>query len=410
MSEENRDRRSAIAASAVMAALSLCAGALMAFYPPPVTFAKLMPADNPWVRDGRFGVPMCNGIQCKLCPFDCFLPEGARGICKVRVNYGGRLKTLVYAKTVSAHLDPIEKKPVYHLYPGSLIYSLASPGCNLKCKGCQNWEISQIYPEQAARTTLVPERLDVKMDAAGRVTADLKQRSVSSLSPEDIVAYALATRCRSIAYTYSEPAIFYEYMFDTARLARAKGLKNVMVSGGYINREPLQELLPYMDVVKIDLKGFDDKFYREYVGGRLEPVKDTLLTLKKNKKLFEIVNLVVPGLNDGDESLSAMLSWIQKELGTDVPLFYTRFMPNYQLADIGATPVETLTRAREKAMKRGFKFVYVGNVPGHPGESTYCPVCGRVLVRRYGYAVLENRLTATGGRCPYDGTRIPGIW
>jgi len=411
MAQENTSRGAALVISAVMAALSLCAAALLAFYPPPSTFVKLIPADNPWVRDGRFSVPICNGVQCKLCPFECFLPEGARGRCKVRINYGGRIKTLIYSKPVSVHLDPIEKKPVYHLYPGSLIYSLASPGCNLHCKGCQNWEISQIYPEEAAKTALVPERLDIKVDGpTGQVYGDLKQKEVSVLPPGDIVAGALATRARSIAYTYSEPAVFYEYMYDTARLARAKGLKNVMVSAGYINREPLEELLRYMDVVKIDLKGFDDKFYREYVGGRLEPVKNTLLTLKKNGKLFEIVNLVVPGLNDGGDSMAAMISWIKKELGTDVPLFFSRFSPNYQLSNIGATPVETLTRARDNAVKQGLKFVYVGNVAGHPGESTYCPVCGRVLVKRYGYAVLENQLTATGGRCPHDGTRIPGIW
>ncbi len=284
MSEKSK-RRFGPALAAGVAALSLCAGALLAFYPPPVTFAKLMPPDNPWVRDGRFAVPVCNGVQCKLCPFKCFLPEGARGRCKVRVNYGGRLKTLIYSKAVSVHLDPIEKKPVYHLYPGSLIYSLAAPGCNLRCKGCQNWEISQIYPEQAAKTALVPERLDIKVEAAtGRVYGDLKQKEVETLSPEDIVSYALATRSRSIAYTYSEPAVFYEYMYDTARLARAKGLKNVMVSAGYINREPLEQLLKYMDVVKIDLKGFDEKFYREYVGAGLWPVKTTLLEPKPEEQ------------------------------------------------------------------------------------------------------------------------------
>jgi len=409
--ENNGSRRAALALSAVMTALSLCGAALLAFYPPPSTFARLLPADNPWVRDGRFSVPVCNGVQCKLCPFECFLPEGARGRCKVRVNYGGKIKTLVYSKAVSVHLDPIEKKPVYHLYPGSLIYSLASPGCNLRCKACQNWEISQIYPEQADKTTLVPERLDLKTDSAsGRVYGELKQKEVATLSPEEIVSCALATRSRAIAYTYSEPAVFYEYMYDTARLARKKGLKNVMVSAGYINREPLEELLEYMDVVKIDLKGFDERFYGEYVGGGLERVKDTLRTLKKNGGLFEIVNLVVPGLNDGKESIRAMTAWIRKDLGADVPLFFSRFSPNYRLASIAATPVETLTRARDEALKQGLKYVYVGNVPGHAGENTYCPVCGRILVRRYGYAVLENRLTPAGGRCPHDGTRIPGIW
>ncbi len=411
MSREGSARKLALSVSAAMAALSLCAAFLLAHYPPPSTFARLMPAANPWARDAMFSAPVCGGVQCKLCPFECFLPEGARGRCKARINYGGKLKTLVYSKPVSVHLDPVEKKPVYHLFPGSLIYSLASPGCNLRCKSCQNWEISQIYPEQAPATASVPERLDIRTDAAtGRVYGELRNKEVSVLPPADIVSYALASRARAIAYTYSEPVIFYEYMLDTARLARKKGLKNVMVSSGYINREPLEELLKDMDVVKVDPKGFDDRFYREYVGGRLGRVKDTLKTLKKNGGLFEIVNLVVPGLNDGEESQAAMIAWIKKDLGADVPVFFSRFSPNYRLASIGATPEKALTSARDAALKQGLKFVYVGNIPGHPGESTYCPVCGRVLVRRYGYAVLENQLTSTGGRCPHDGAKIPGIW
>ncbi|MBI4803096.1 MAG: AmmeMemoRadiSam system radical SAM enzyme [Elusimicrobia bacterium] len=397
--------------AAGMAAASVCAAALIAFYPPPETFGKLIPVNNPWVKDGKFAASVCNGIQCGLCPFKCFLPEGARGRCKVRINHGGRIKTLVYAKPASVHLDPIEKKPVYHMLPGSLIYSLAAPGCNLKCKMCQNWEISQIYPEQAAHTSLVPESLTLKVEGStGRVYGELKHKEAVTLEPREIVSYALATHARSVAYTYSEPVVFYEYMYDTARLARAKGLKNVMVSAGYINREPLEELLKYMDVVKIDLKGFDESFYGDYVGGKLEPVKETLLTLKKSGALFEVVNLMVPGLNDGKESLKNMIAWAKKELGPDVPLFFSRFSPNYQLANIGATPAETLTRARDEALKQGLRYVYVGNVSGHPGESTYCPKCGKVLVRRYGYAILENQLTPSGGKCPYDGTKIPGIW
>ncbi|MFA6435304.1 MAG: AmmeMemoRadiSam system radical SAM enzyme [Elusimicrobiales bacterium] len=411
MPQKNGARKAALLIGIATAALSLGGAALLAFYPPPFTFARLLPPENPWVRDGRFAVPACNGVQCRLCPFKCFLPEGARGRCKVRSNYGGRIKTLVYAKAVSVHLDPIEKKPVYHLYPGSLVYSLATPGCNLRCLGCQNWEISQVYPEQASAAARVPESLELRTGApGGRVYGELKEKEVRILSPEEIVSYALATRSRSIAYTYSEPSVFYEYMYDTARLAREKGLKNVMVSAGYINREPLEELLKYLDVVKIDLKGFDDKFYREYTGAGLWPVKQTLLTLKKNKALFEIVNLVVPGLNDDRKSMTDMIAWIKKDLGTDTPLFFSRFAPNYELTNLGATPVETLTWARNEAMKRGLKYVYVGNVPGHEGENTYCPACGRILIKRYGYAVLADRLTPAGGRCPYDGTRIPGIW
>ncbi|OGR49292.1 MAG: AmmeMemoRadiSam system radical SAM enzyme [Elusimicrobia bacterium GWC2_51_8] len=362
------------------------------------------------MRDGWFASPVCNGVQCHLCPYNCFLPEGARGRCRVRSNYGGRIKTLVYSKPVSVHLDPIEKKPVYHLYPGSLVYSLATPGCNLKCKACQNWEISQIWPEEAARRAVVPAALAMKADASGRVYGELKQKEVSAFSPSDIVACALATHSKAIAYTYSEPVIFYEYMYDTAALARRAGLKNVMVSAGYINRGPLLKLLKYMDVVKIDLKGFSPEFYRDYAGGRLEPVKETLLTLKKSGVLFEVVNLAVPGLNDDGKSMADMIAWIKTNLGADTPLFFSRFMPNYQLDNLPPTPVETLTRARAEALKAGMKYVYIGNVPGSEGENTYCPKCGRALVRRYGYAVLENLLSSNGGRCPYDGTKIPGIW
>ena len=402
-----------IAAAGLSAAAVLCAlaaGAFLAFYPPPGSFAALLPPGSPHIRDARFAQNMCNGVQCRLCPYNCFLPEGARGRCRVRANYGGTLKTLVYGLPAAVHLDPIEKKPVYHLYPGSLIYSLATPGCNLGCRGCQNWEISQIYPEQAPASLSVPSELKVETAPDGKMYGRLLQTDTSDLLPADIVKYALATHSRSVAYTYSEPTVFYEYMYDTAEAARAAGLKNVMVSAGYINPEPLAMLLPLIDVVKIDLKGFNEKFYRGYTGARLSPVKATLKQLKENGGLFEVVNLVAPGLNDSPADIEALSGWVAGELGPDTPLFFSRFMPNYLVSDIPPTPVETLTRARDTAMKKGLRYVYVGNAPGHPGESTYCPKCGRPLVRRYGYAILENLLSANGGCCPYDGTKIPGIW
>ncbi|OGR41987.1 MAG: AmmeMemoRadiSam system radical SAM enzyme [Elusimicrobia bacterium GWA2_61_42] len=362
------------------------------------------------MRDGRFAAPVCNGVQCRLCPYNCFLPEGARGRCKVRINYGGRIKTLVYAQPAAVHVDPVEKKPVYHMYPGSLIYSLAAPGCNLSCRGCQNWEISQLYPEQAPARVSVPAALEVTADAAGRVYGRLRTEETGELTPAHVVAYALATRSKAVAYTYSEPVVFYEYMYDTAVLARRRGLKNVLVSGGYINPGPLAELLPLMDVVKIDLKGFSENFYRRYTGGRLEPVKQALLEIKKKGVLLEVVNLVVPGLNDSSSDLEAMAGWVKDNLGAATPLFFSRFTPNYLLSDLPPTPLATLAAARAAAVKKGLKYVYLGNVPGQEGESTYCPKCGRVLIRRYGYAVLEDRLTPTGGRCPWDGAKVPGIW
>jgi pyruvate formate lyase activating enzyme len=406
-----KGRGAAAWALAVSAAgTALAASVFIAFYPPPASFSLLYPSDNPHVRDARFGAPVCNGVQCRLCPYDCFLPEGARGRCKVRMNSGGRLKTLVYGQPAAVHLDPIEKKPVYHMYPGSLVYSLSTAGCNLSCKACQNWEISQMYPEQAPAEAQVPEALLVKAGPDGRLYGELKTGETGTLSPGDIVKYALATHCRSVAYTYSEPVVFYEYMYDTAKLAHEAGLKNVMVSGGYINLRALDQLLPLMDVVKIDLKGFSEDFYRRYTGASLEPVKRTLLELRKHDALVEVVNLVIPGVNDSDADLGALSGWVKDNLGAGTPLFFSRFAPNYLLGDVPETPVETLDRARAIAMKKGLEFVYVGNVPGSEGENTYCPKCGRVLVRRYGYAVLQNLLSATGGRCPWDGTKIPGIW
>lgn len=400
----------AVAMAVLSAGAAAGAAVFIALYPPPGTAAFVLPAANPYTRDGAFSGPACGGAQCRLCPYECFLPEGARGRCRVRGNYGGKIRTLCYSLPAAVHLDPIEKKPVYHMYPGSLVYSVSAPGCNLSCRACQNWEISQIYPEQAAHSAQVPAALRLRALPEGRAAGELEAAELSSLPPEDIVRYALATRSRSVAYTYSEPVVFYEYMLDTARLARAAGLKNVMVTSGYINREPLDALLPYMDVVKVDLKGFDEDFYRRYTGARLEPVKATLLRLREKRAMFEVVNLVVPGLNDSPASLGALSSWVKDGLGPDTPLFFTRFTPNYLLPGLPPTPEAVLTAARDSAMKKGLRYVYVGNVPGHPGESTYCPRCGRALVRRYGYAILEDRLTPTGGLCPWDGTPVPGIW
>ena len=355
---------------------------LLAKWPPPSTFRGLTERANPLIHPARWWHSACAGVQCVLCPFECFLPEGQRGICRVRQNLGGRLVTLVYAQPVSLHVDPIEKKPVYHLLPGSRAFSIATVGCNLRCAFCQNWEISQEMPEQAQ----------------GKV-----------VSPGDVVAGALATGCRSIAYTYAEPIVFYEYVEDTARLAKRRGLRNVLVSGGYINPRPLRELIPLFDVIKIDLKGFNPSFYRRVVKGELRFVLRTLTQLARSGILFEVVNLVVPTLNDDPAEIRRMCRWIATELGPDTPLFFSRFTPQYQLSNLPPTPVETLERAHDIAREEGLHYVYIGNVPGNPAESTYCPVCGRILIHRYGYVVLENRLTPDG-RCPYDGTKIPGIW
>lgn len=378
-------------------------------FPPPATFAVLTKVDNPAVRQAMWWRTMCAGVQCTLCPWKCFLPEGARGRCRVRMNSGGRLLTLVYQTPVSVHLDPIEKKPVFHLLPGSLIYSLATVGCNLSCTFCQNWEISQSYPEQTSGKTIVPTALKIIDEGGGQFAAQVQQEEVKTLSPEEVVKAALATKCKSIAYTYSEPAVYFEYVLETAKLAKKNGLHNVMVSGGYIEPGPLAELAPYFDVVKIDLKGFNETFYRKTVGGELKFVLRTLKELKRLHVLTEVVNLVVPTMNDNENEIRSMSRWIKENLGADTPLFFSRFTPQYRLQNLPDTPIETLEKAWKIAKAEGLHYVYIGNVPGHPAESTYCPTCGQVLIRRYGYRILEYRLDKLG-RCPKDGTKIPGIW
>lgn len=368
---------------AVNIILCLIVAFAVAIYPPPQTVAGIIAFDGARFRPADWWNPDCLGVQCELCPFRCFLPEGSRGICRVRMNVAGGLKTLVYAQPVSVHVDPIEKKPVYHMVPGSRIFSIATAGCNLRCNFCQNWEISQCYPEQA-RT-------------GGQI-----------MTPGQVVEAAIGTGCNSIAYTYSEPTVFYEYMLDTARLAKEKGLKNVMVSAGYINAKPLAKIAPYFDVIKIDLKGFNEKFYREVVGGDLKYVLDTLKELKRLGVFTEIVNLVVPSLNDNMQEIAGMSKWIYDNLGPDTPLFFTRFAPQYRLANLPATPLETLEEARKVAMAAGLRYVYIGNVPGHPAENTYCPGCGRVVVKRYGYTIVENNIK--DGKCAFCGTKIPGVW
>jgi pyruvate formate lyase activating enzyme len=378
-------------------------------FPPPSTIQAFSHPENPQVQPARYWRTVCAGVQCTLCPFRCFLPEGARGRCRVRMNVAGQLVTLVYASPVSVHIDPMEKKPVFHMLPGSMIYSLATVGCNLKCDFCQNWEISQSYPEQVREGTVIPREVRFNGFSGGQPTFALRQDVARILTPEEVVQAALATGCRSIAYTYSEPVVFFEYVLATAKLAKAKGLRNVMVSGGYIEPEPLAELAPYFDVVKVDLKGFNEDFYRSVVGGELRFVLRTLIELKKRKVLTEVVNLVVPTLNDRDADFRVMTRWVHENLGADTPLFFSRFMPQYRLQNLPDTPVDTLERAWHIAQREGLHYVYVGNVPGHPGESTYCPRCGHVLIRRQGYAILENHI-GKDGKCPYCGKKIPGIW
>jgi len=320
-------------------------------------------------------------VECRLCPRLCRLGDKERGYCGVRENIGGTYYTLVYGKFCSLNVDPIEKKPFFHVLPGTSALSLASAGCNVNCKFCQNWEISQVRPEQIEHYDLLPEAAAARAEDSG---------------------------CASIAYTYTEPTVFFESMYDTAVRARRRGVKSVVVTAGHINPEPLADLLAVVDAVKVDLKSFSQEFYKDYVRGELKTVLETIRAVAKSKVWLEIVYLVIPTLNDRMDLIREMARWVRNEAGENVPLHFSRFMPMYLVKNLPPTPVSTLEHARETALGEGLHFVYVGNVPGHEGETTYCPGCGRAAVRRVGYRVEAVRLRK--GRCDTCGTSIPGIW
>ncbi|MCG8430119.1 MAG: AmmeMemoRadiSam system radical SAM enzyme [Candidatus Omnitrophica bacterium] len=321
-------------------------------------------------------------VQCRLCPRNCVIPEGSRGFCRVRENRGGTLYSLVYGRPVSLHIDPIEKKPLFHFLPGTAAFSIATAGCNLRCKFCQNWEISQARPEDVRSVLMPPAQLVEEVKRSGSPT---------------------------IAYTYTEPAIFYEYMLDTARLAQAAGIRNVMHSSGYINEEPLRELAPYMDAANIDLKGCSEEYYAQLSQGTLAPVQRTLKILQEEGVWIEITNLLVPGYNDDVESVTALCRWITENLGTDVPVHFSRFFPLYKLSNLNPTPVEHVQRAAGIARRMGIKYVYIGNIAGNPAEDTFCPASGRKLIDRRGYFIVENHIAADAGQA-YCGEKIAGVW
>ena len=333
------------------------------------------------LREASWYEPLAGGlVHCRLCPNSCRLPEGQIGLCRARKNVGGKLRTLVYGKIAAVHVDPVEKKPFYHVLPGSKAFSLATPGCNMRCLFCQNWEIAQSFPWEV--------------------------RTMPA-TPEQVVAEALRSGAASIAFTYSEPTIFYEYMLDVAKLAKAKGLKTLVISNGYISPEPLKELLPYIDAYKVDFKAFDPAFYDEMTGGDREAVLRTMKIIRESGVWLEVVNLLVTGKNDDDGQIRSLARWVKENLGEDVPLHFSRFHPMHKLANLPPTPVETVVRAREIAMAEGLRYVYCGNVPSDVGDSTVSPATGQVVIRRKGYFVVRNDLV--DGVAP-DGTAIPGVW
>ena len=321
-------------------------------------------------------------VRCRLCPYNCLITDGKRGFCGVRQNIKGVLYSLVYEKPISIAVDPIEKKPLYHFYPGSTALSFGTAGCNLKCLHCQNYEISQADPAEL----------------------DVEERA-----PKWIISQAIKSGCKSIAYTYTEPTILFEYVLETAKLAKKAGLKNVSVTNGYINKAPLHELYKHIDAANVDLKGFTTKFYGDVCKAKLEPVLDTLVELKKMDVWLEITNLIIPKLNDDMEKIKEMCLWIKDNLGVEYPLHFSAFYPCYKLGSYPPTPKETLDEAKKVADKVGLKHVYTGNVMNKEGNNTYCSKCGNLLIKRgFMFDVRQNYLES--GRCPKCSKQLNGIF
>jgi len=322
-----------------------------------------------------------NVVRCLLCPHRCILQDDQHGICRTRINKNGVLYTLAYGNPCSLAVDPIEKKPLFHFLPGTGIFSIATNGCNFRCLNCQNWTISQSKPNESVPVVVLPEEL---------------------------VGQALTLQTQSIAFTYTEPTVFYEYVLETAKIAHREGLKTVLISNGYINNEPLLELCPFLDAANIDLKCFDEKTYHLLTGGSLQPVLESLKTIKDQGVWLEITNLLVPEFSDGSDSIKAMCDWLVENGFEDTPLHFSRFFPAYKLHDLTATSEQSLLRAKKIAVEAGMKYVYIGNIPGLQGENTYCPNCRYLLIERSFYAIIQNLLH--DGCCAFCGTRIPGVW
>ncbi len=322
-------------------------------------------------------------VECGICAHRCNIRDGAAGICGVRKNINGNLTNLVYGKLVARSIDPIEKKPFYHIEPGSKSYSIATVGCNFSCRFCQNSDIAQFPVENPG---IIPGE---------------------AVTPDDIVEDAINNGCSSIAYTYNEPAVFFEFAMDTARTANAKNIKNVVVTNGYMTEEAVDIIAPFLDAANIDLKAFSDDFYKKYCGARLEPVKKTIKKMKAAGIFVEITTLIIPGLNDSPDEIEEMASFIATEAGDETPWHISRFYPSYRMKNIQPTPVSTLRKARDIGLTHGLKYVYTGNVSGESSENTYCYNCQHLLIGRTGYRISENRIINSS--CPSCGSKIHGV-
>jgi pyruvate formate lyase activating enzyme len=339
--------------------------------------------DTQFVVEARFFAKLKNRrVRCQLCPRKCLVREGDRGHCGVRENRNGVFYSLVHSRVCAAHVDPVEKKPLFHYLPGTTAFSIATAGCNVSCKFCQNWEISQSLPEQIPNTYAPPQH---------------------------VARMAMHYGCPTIAFTYSEPVVFTEFLMDTAEAAHVAGIRTIVVSNGYMQQRALRTAWRPVDAVKIDLKSFSNSFYSRVVGGQLRPVLDSLVTLRSMGKWTEIVYLVLPTLNDSDAELRGLAEWIKNNLGEEVPLHFTQYHPAYRLKHLPVTPVATLERARAIAVAEGLQYVYIGNVPGHPAQNTWCPHCRELLVNRSGFGNVRSVIRADNN-CPFCLHPIPGIW
>ncbi len=380
MSDLDRRRMCALVAGATAAAAlspSERAWAGFSIRPGQRVRGELPAREASWYRSLEEG-----RVECQLCPRACQVAHAERGTCGVRENRDGTYMTLVHSLACSLHVDPIEKKPLYHVLPGNDALSYAAAGCNVECKFCQNWEISQFRPEQIESVWMPPEAM---------------------------VRAARQHRTPLLAATYSEPVVFWEYVRDVSAAAQEAGLRSTVVSNGYIATEPLAEVLPSLTAVKVDLKAFTERFYEEMVRGELKPVLEALETIRAAGVWLEIVVLLIPTMNDSEGEIRDMAKWIAGTLGTEVPVHFTRFHPTYRLTNLPPTPVPTLERAQQVARAEGLQYVYLGNVPGHPAESTYCPSCGARLIHRLGFRIRANRIT-DAGHCPECDHTIPGVW
>lgn len=320
-----------------------------------------------------------NKVHCNVCGHRCIISNGKRGFCRVRENKNGILYTLIYNTVSSEAVDPIEKKPLFHFYPGTLAYSLGTIGCNFRCKHCQNWTISQI-----------------ELDKAYTV----------EITPEEAVQRALAVGAKTIAWTYNEPTIWYEYTYDCAKIAKEAGLATVYITNGYITPEALKNISPYLDAFRVDIKAFTDDFYKEIASAKLGPVLESAKLAHEFGIHVEVVNLIIPTHNDSPEEIRNMVKWILENLGSDTPLHFTRFQPQYKMSELIPTPIRKLEEAHKIAKDEGMRFVYIGNVPGHDYENTYCPKCGTLLIRRNAFSLFEYNITPKGS-CPKCGEVIP---